>query len=59
MKAFEYKGNLIVEHTDCVMAYYYVDENENDDNIVEVQCKSIKEAKTAIDKHLANLKKKC
>lgn len=58
MKMIEYKNDLIVE-TDGgeVLAYHYADENEQDDNIVEVKCGSVREAKAVIDKHLKGVDK--
>lgn len=35
-----------------MLAYHYADENEQDDNIVEVKCGSVREARAVIDRHL-------
>ena len=60
MEQIEYKNCLIVKYNDGnVSAFYYADENETDDNIVETKCKTIKEAKGVINKHLKKFNKKC
>jgi hypothetical protein len=54
MDMHEYKGNLIVKHGDKkYSAFYYADE-ESEDNIIEVKCGSMREAKAIINKHIKN-----
>lgn len=56
MDMHEYKGNLIVKRGEKEYSVFYYADEESEDNIIEVKCGSMREAKAIINKHIKNNK---